>query len=65
MSRTDLGLVGHEVRRFLSRLEDLNKRLNEAPAGQDTRLRLVGCAETAALRRSSLDLSMALAKLRR
>lgn len=53
----------HEARRFLDTVYDLEQRIN---SGNETtnRVMMFGCQETAAVRRASLDLTRALARMR-
>jgi hypothetical protein len=63
-----------EARRFLERIDELEERLNELPLDDksnspetEPRKMLIfsGCKETAAVKRASMDLTRALADLRR
>lgn len=63
MNKQTITEVEAELRRFLSRLEALKS--TEAYKAEQGKYDVGGCPESAALRRSSLDLTKALAKLRK
>lgn len=73
MNRNDLKIVKSETERFLAKikaLEALEKATLKAQRGSSNKdeydfLLQFGCPETSAVKRSSLDLTRALAKLRR
>lgn len=64
MNKSTITEVEAELRRFLSKLEAL-KATDKFKAESSKYTGVGGCPESAALRRSSLDLTKALAKLRK
>ena len=61
MTKKTLKIAKREAKRFLERVQALEDRIAE-----DTPLfALIGCVETAAVKRASMDLTRALAELRK
>jgi hypothetical protein len=57
--------VEEETLRFLKRIREFKTKVMRADAQGQRMIFITGCKETAALRRASLDLTRALAKMRR
>lgn len=62
MKQGNLTLAKNEAKRFLEKIADLEIKIKSS---EDKYLLQTGCVETAALKRSSLDLTRVLARLRR
>lgn len=69
MNRSSVTKVEDEMAEVRRRIADLDRRLHNDPAGQlepaDEFSVWDGCKETAALRRASMNLTRALAEMRR
>jgi RNase P subunit RPR2 len=62
MNVKNLNKIERECRRFLAKVNKAKKRLQENP---QMVYEIVGCKETGAARRASMDLSMALVEFRK